>query len=425
MSPSAVPPALAPESSGATDPSPAPVGASSAPDLSGNVVALGWTSLFTDVSSEMIIPVLPAFVTGTLHASVASLGVIEGVAECTATVLRIFSGWLSDRIGRRKPFLILGYGISGVAKSSMAVASSWVGVLGLRFSDRLGKSLRSPARDALIVDSVPASRIGNAFGLHSAMDTAGAALGPIAAFLLLRSYPGGFRRVFLVAAIPALLSIAVLAAFVRAPRRPPPAVRRGIAGGFKSLPAPVWKLLAVSVVFSLGGSSLAFVILRAGQSGLTPAHVTLLYALYNVVYALLAWPLGRLSDRLGRRPLLFAAYVVFALCYALLGARATPAAAIGAFVGLGLHSALLEGSQRSLVADLAGPDQRGTAYGAYYTVVGFALLPSSVLAGWLWDRFGAPVTFFTGASLALSAAVLFAILLPAHRERSDRHAHAA
>ena len=385
-----------------------------------NVVALGFTSLLTDVSSEMIVPLLPAFVTGTLRASVASLGVIEGVAECTATMLRVFSGWLSDRMGRRKPFMMFGYGLSTAAKGALALAGSWPMVLALRFSDRVGKGLRNPPRDALIADSVSPAQIGRAFGLHRAMDTLGAALGPLAAFFLLRAWPGALRRVFLLATVPAALSLLVLALFVRAPRvspRPPGVSGLGAWGG---LGAPVYRFIAVAAVFSLAGSSMAFVLLRAGQAGFTAAQVPLVYMVYNLVYALLAWPLGRLSDRVGRRPLLFAAYLSFAACYALLAAQASRLAVAAAFVGLGVHSALLEGAQRSMLADLVGAGRRGTAYGLYYAAVGAALLPASVVGGLLWDRFGPAATFGAGAALALTAAVLFALLLPARRERSDR-----
>jgi len=385
-----------------------------------NVVALGFTSLLTDLSSEMIIPVLPAFVTGTLRASVASLGVIEGVAECTATALRVGSGWLSDRIGRRKPFMMLGYGVSTVAKGALALAGSWAAVLGLRFSDRVGKGLRNPPRDALIADSVPRERIGSAFGLHRAMDTLGAVLGPLAAFAMLQAFPGELRRVFLVAAVPGVLSLFVLGMFVRAPRL---ATRHGAVaprGGLRGMRGPVYRFLLVAVVFSLGASSMAFVLLRAGQAGFSPAQVTLAYTLYNLVYSLLSWPLGHLSDRVGRRPILLAAYLSFAMCYALLAWRATPAVVLGAFAGLGVHSALLEGTQRSMVADLAGEERRGTAFGLYYAAVGAALLPASIVGGVLWDRVGPPATFGVGSILALLAAGLFATLLPARRERSDR-----
>ncbi|MBI1797273.1 MAG: MFS transporter [Candidatus Eisenbacteria bacterium] len=384
-----------------------------------NVLALGWASLFTDISTEMIVPVLPAFVTSTLRASVASLGVIEGVAECTATVLRIFSGWLSDRIGRRKPFMLFGYGLSTAAKGVMGLAGSWGAVLALRFSDRVGKGLRNPPRDALIADSVPAARLGWAFGLHRAMDSIGAAIGPLVAYAMLRAFQGELRRIFVLAALPAVLAMIVLALFVRAPRRAP-AQPRSLGAELGGLGAPVYRFLAVAIVFSLGGSSMAFVLLRAGQAGLGPAGVPLVYALYNVVYASLSWPIGAWSDTIGRRPLLIAAYALFAACYALLAWQATAAVVIAAFLGLGVHSALLEGSQRTMLADLVAKERRGTAYGLYYAGVGATLLPSSIVAGWLWDRFGPPVTFAVGGALASLAALLFLILLPARDERRDR-----
>src|SRR5262245_22279175 len=337
-----------------------------------NVLALGWASLFTDVSTEMIIPVLPLFVTGTLRASVASLGVIEGVAECTATVLRIFSGWLSDRIGRRKPFMLFGYGLSTVAKGVMGLAGSWGAVLALRFSDRVGKGLRNPPRDALIAESVPAARLGWAFGLHRALDSIGAALGPLVAIAMLRAFPGELRRIFVLAAIPAVVAMIVLAVFVRAPAYAAAKTAATLKAQLRGLGPPVYKFLIVAAVFSLGGSSMAFVLLRAGQAGFGAAGVPLVYALYNVVYASLSWPIGAWSDTIGRRPLLLAAYALFAACYALLAWRATMPVIVAAFIGLGVHSALLEGSQRTMLADLVAADRRGTAYGLYYAAVGAA-----------------------------------------------------
>jgi MFS family permease len=413
-------------SGAAADPvSPMSPGTTAAAAPRSNVVALGFGSLLTDVSTEMVIPILPAFVTGTLKASVASLGVIEGVAECTATALRIVSGWLSDRIGRRKPFMLLGYGVSTVAKGALGLAGTWGAVLGLRFADRVGKGLRNPPRDALIADSVPPAQLGWAFGLHRAMDTVGAVLGPLVTFWLLRSFPGDVRRIMVLAAVPAALALVVLAVFVRAPRRAPRRTGRSLLGELGSFGPAVHRFIVVAMVFSLGGSSMAFALLRAGQAGFTANQVPLVYALYNVVCAVLAWPLGTLSDRIGRRPLLFAAYLSFAACYALLAASASAAAVLVAFAGLGVHTALLEGSQRSMLADLVPEDRRGTVYGLYYAAVGAALLPASAIGGLLWDRWGAAATFTVGAALATLAALLFAILLPARGERPHRDAHAA
>ncbi len=390
-----------------------------APGLTRNVWALGITSLLTDVSSEMIVPVLPLFITGVLHASVASLGVIEGVAESTASLLRLSSGWLSDRIGRRKPFLVLGYGISGVAKTAFALARTWPAVLALRFADRVGKGLRNPPRDALLADSVAPAWRGRAFGMHRALDTLGAGVGPLVAYALLARWPDGFRRIFLVSGVPAVMSLIVLGLFVRAPRRAAGGPLRGLHLEFRALPGAVKRFLLADGIFQLGNSSMAFVMLRARDGGTPAAAVPLVYLLYNLVYAALSVPVGALSDRLGRRPFLVAAYLLYALAYGLLAWSGAPALVIAAMAVYGVHSALVEVSQRSLLADLVVAERRGTAYGIYHTVVGLALLPASVGAGMLWDRFGARVTFGADAALALLAGLLFVVLLPPHREGED------
>ena len=383
------------------------------------VAALGVVSLLTDASTEMIAPVLPLFVTGVLRGTAASVGVIEGVAECTATVLRIVSGWLSDRIGARKPFLLAGYGISTGAKAALATAGSWPAVLGLRFTDRVGKGLRNPPRDALIADSVAPEALGRAFGFHRALDTLGAAIGPLAAFVTLTVFPGDYRRVFLLSAVPATLSLAVIVLFVRAPRRAPVA-SRALHRELGRLGAPFRRFLATAGVFSLASSSTAFLLLRARDVGFGERTVPLVYLLYNLVYALLAWPVGAASDRIGRRAMLLGAYLVFAGTYALVAWSATRAALVAGFVLLGVHSALLEGSQRSLVADLVPAERRATAYGIYYAVVGLALLPASIAAGAIWNRLGARAALGLDAALALAAAMLFALLLPRGRELADR-----
>lgn len=386
-----------------------------------NVIALGFVSLLTDVSSEMLIPVLPLFVTGALGASVATVGLIEGIAECTASVLRLGSGWLSDRAGSRKPFLLGGYGLSTLAKVGFALATSWPIVLAMRFSDRVGKGLRNPPRDALIADSTDAAQMGRAFGLHRAMDTLGAAIGPLVAFALLARAPGAYRQVFVASAIPAVLSIVVLIVFVKS-KRHAASTGRSLGADVRSLGAPFRRFLLVDGVFQLGNSSMAFVLLRAKQAGFADGQVALVYFGYNLAYALLSYPLGGLSDRIGRRPLLRAGYVLYAGIYALLALPPSRVMTIVAFALLGLHSALIEGQQRSLIADLVPADRRGTAYGAYATVAGAALLPASLGAGLLWDRFGAAATFGVGAALASLAAALFVTLLPTRTEQSERHA---
>jgi MFS family permease len=398
------------------------------PGLSRNVVALGFVSLLTDVSTEMILPVLPLFVTVVLGASMASVGIIEGVAESTAALMRLGSGWLSDRVGRRKPFLVFGYGISAAAKAALAVAFSWPAVLALRFGDRVGKGLRNPPRDALIADSVEHRHLGRAFGFHRGLDTLGAAIGPLLAFLVMRAWPGRYRWIFLLSAVPAALSIVVLALFVRArphERAATSAPRVPLAGAR----GPFARFLVAAGLFGLANSSTAFLLLLAADrghgAGFTPAQVALVYLLYNLVYALLSWPFGEWSDRIGRRGLLLAAYALYAAIYAGLALHARAPWTIAGFALLGVHSALIEGSQRSMIGDLVGAERRGTAFGLYYTVIGAALLPASVVAGALWDRVGAPAMLAVDAGLALVAALVFLVLLPPWNERREARAHAA
>jgi MFS family permease len=422
--PGAGPAPSGPDAGGPSAGSPAPGGVAG---IHPNVVALGFTSLLTDISSEMLVPVMPLFVTATLGASVASLGWIEGVAEATASALRLVSGRVSDRIGHRKPFLVAGYGLSGACKTAMAWAASWTVLLGLRFGDRVGKALRNPPRDALIADSTPAPLLGRAFGLHRAMDTAGAAMGPLVAWWLLArwSHLGaeGYRRIFLVSAIPAALAVAVLAAFVRAPRV---AAHARAAAGRATTPlgARFRRFVAADALFQLGNSSMAFLLLRSQHAGFSAGEVALVYLGYNLLAAALAFPFGGLSDRVGRRPLLLAGYLVYALAYWVAAFSPGRAGAVIAFALLAVHTALADGQARSLVADLVPRERRATAYGVYHAVVGAALLPASIVAGLLWERVGPQAPFALGALLALAAAVALAALLPSGSDGPQRAARA-
>jgi MFS family permease len=410
---------------------PAPPSAAPAPEsgekrpIHPNVKALGAASLLTDVSSEMVLPVLPLFLTETLRASVTSLGVIEGVAESAASLLRPATGWASDRLGMRKPFIVSGYALSSISKAGFALAQSWGGVFGLRFGDRLGKAIRTPPRDALLADSSDPRDFGRSFGLHRAMDNAGAAIGPLAAFAILSVFPGDFRRVFMLSFIPGALSVLVLILFVKAVRHRAAAFK-GFRLEWQSLGAPYQKFILVDFLFRLGSSSLAFVLLRAKQSGFTDAQVPLVYFVFNIVTALLAYPLGGLSDRVGRRGMVLGGYLLFALNYAGLALFDGRVALLMAFVVLGVHTALIDGQQKSLIADLVPAERRGTAFGVYHMVVGVALLPASVIAGFVWDRFGASATFGLDAGLAFVAALLFMVLVPLGHEwkarSSDAHA---
>lgn len=389
-----------------------------------NVIALGLVSLFTDISSEMLVPVMPLFVTATLGASVASLGLIEGVAECTASVLRIVSGRLSDRIGRRKPFLIAGYGVSGVCKAAMAMVGAWPQMLGLRFGDRVGKAVRNPPRDAIIADSSAPGQLGRAFGVHRAMDTFGAALGPLVAWWLLAQWGSlgaeGYRRIFLVSAIPSAIAVMILIVMLRAPRATKPAAP-STAKADVPLGPGFRRFLTADVVFQLGNSSMAFLLLLAQRAGFSAGSVALVYLGYNLLAASLSLPFGGLADRVGRRPLLLAGYVLYAIAYAVAAFLPTRAGVMLAFAILALHIALSDGQARSLVADLVPRERRASAYGAYHGVVGAALLPASIAAGLLWERVGPHAPFVLGAALSLVAALLFAVLMPG-KPREPRHA---
>jgi len=331
-----------------------------------------------------------------------------------ASLLRTTSGWLSDRIGRRKPFLTLGYGLSGAAKACIGFALGWPTVLALRVADRFGKGLRNPPRDALIADSVPKAALGRAFGLHRAMDTTGAAIGPLVAWWLLGRWSAlgaaGYRRIFLVSAIPAALSVLTLLVFVRAPRHAPPA-RRTLAEHRHALGGLFARFVAADTLFQLANSSNAFVLLRTRQAGWSAGQVALIYVGFNLVMAALAYPFGRLSDRVGRGPLLVAGYLLYALVYALFATHASRAGVAIGFALLGAQTALIDGQARALIARAVPGESRATAYGVHATATGLALLPASLLAGWLWDHRGAGTMFTVDAALALVATLALVLVL--------------
>ncbi len=388
-----------------------------------NVVVAGLVSLLTDISSEMIVPVLPLFLTIVLGAPVAAVGLIEGVAESTASVLRVFSGWLSDRAGKRKPLILAGYGLSNLTKPLLALAGAWPHVLALRFADRFGKGIRTAPRDALIADSVDHSVRGRAFGFHRAMDTTGAAIGPLlAAGTLALTSSGGNpagnpRAVFWLASVPGIAAILVGWLFLR-DRAVPPKDSAAPRLGFRDLGRPFALFTAIATLFAVGNSSDAFLILRAQNVGMAVAAIPLAYFAFNTLYALLATPAGILSDRWGRRPLLAAGYVVFAVVYA--GFAVAPNAGVAAalFLLYGAYYALTDGVARALVADLVPASLRATAMGTFATATGLALLPASVIAGFLWQSVAPAAPFAYGAATAaLSAALLVA--LPASPPRAQ------
>ncbi len=369
-----------------------------------SVLALGWVSFLTDVSSDMIYPLLPAFLTKTLGAGPAAVGLIEGVAETTASLTKIGSGIWSDRVRRRKPIVVLGYAIAAVVRPLVAFAQLWSQVLAIRFTDRVGKGIRTSPRDALVADIVPIGRRGRAFGLQRAMDNAGAVVGPLVAAGLLKLAIVDERGVFLLAAVPAFAAILVLLLAVPdMPRRPEAPPVAATPGG--KLPAPFWRVVGIFAFFTLANSTDAFLLLRAQDAGVELWQLPLLWSFFHAVKSATGVPGGAFADRTGRVPAIALGWLVYSAAYAGFAFVSGPLAVWALFAFYGLFFGLTEGSERALVADLVPERLRGRAYGTFHAAIGLTALPASVIFGLLWNRFGAPTAFLTGAAVALLAAV--------------------
>jgi len=370
------------------------------------VLALGWVSLLTDLSSEMIYPLLPAFLASVLGAGAVVLGTVEGIAEATASLLKVASGFWSDRARRRKPLVLAGYGLAGACRPLIGLAAAWPHVLALRFGDRVGKGLRTSPRDALIADAVSPSARGAAFGFHRAMDHAGAVAGPLVAAALLAAGLS-LRGVFLLAALPAAAVLATLIWGVREerPLQQASTASPGHPERWTVSPA-LRRLLAALVIFTLGNSTDAFLLLRLGSAGISASGVALLWSAHHVVKMASTYFGGRLSDRAGRKPLLLSGWLWYALVYAGFAFATSPAALVVLFLAYGLYFGLSEPVERAWAADLSSKDHRGKAYGLYHGAVGIATLPASLLFGLLWTTWGASAAFLTGAALAALASCL-------------------
>lgn len=375
------------------------------------VWALGLTSLFMDLSSELIHSLLPIFLVVTLGASPFVLGLLEGVAEATASFAKLFSGALSDRMGRRKPLALLGYGMAAATKPLFPLAADVGAVFLARFLDRLGKGIRGAPRDALVADITPLELRASAYGLRQALDTVGAFSGPLAAIGLMWVFAEDVRTVLWFAVIPAVICVLVLWLGVEEPEssRPParPRARLGLAGAdLAALGKAYWWIVAVATLLSLARFSEAFLVLRAQEVGMPLGLVPLVMVVMSLVYSLTAWPAGRLADRLDRRRLLLMGILVLVPADLLLATAGGPAVALLGVAVWGLHMGASQGLLATLVADTAPVERRGTAFGVFHLATGVATLAASVLAGALWDRFGAPATFLAGAGLALASALL-------------------
>lgn len=385
----------------------------------------------------MIYPLLPVFLASVLGANASFIGAIEGVAESTASLLKLVSGWWSDKIGRRKLLVVIGYAIATVARPFTAIARDATQVLAIRLTDRVGKGIRTAPRDALLADSAPPQGRGRAFGFHSAADNAGAVLGPLVAFLILKMQGVGsldgtthllprdeqaLRNVFWLAAVPGFIALVILIVVVRdVPRREAgdrAAEESGstVGGG---LSKRFWAYLAVVLLFTLGNSTDAFLLLRANQLGVPIAMAPILWALLNFVKSATGTYGGQLSDTYGRKPLIVGGWLMYAAVYFAFGWATAAWQAWALFAAYGIFYAMTEGTEKALVADIVPRARRGAAFGWYNLAIGLGALPASLIFGAIWDRAGAPTAFTFGATLALTAALLMAFVAPSRPQRSE------
>ena len=400
-------------------------------DLPSNVWAVSLTSFFMDISSEMVINLLPIFLLSVLGVRTAVIGLIEGVAESTASILKVFSGWFSDKLRSRKWIAVLGYGVSALAKPFFLFANSWGWVAGVRWADRVGKGIRTAPRDALVADSIKENQRGIAFGFHRAADTGGAVLGLLIAALILWLSQAGpqelgaatFRTVVWVSLIPAFLAVLSLALGARETFIKKESAAPKIS--FKRLGKPFLVFMLIVGLFDLGNSSDAFLILRAQERGMNVTSILVMLAAFNLVYALTAAPAGDLSDRIGRRKVIIGGWIVYGLIYLGFALAQETWHIWGLYITYGLYYGLAYGTAKALVADLVKPELRGTAYGTYNATLGLIDFPASLIAGLLWQGvgrwqgFGPAAPFLFGSALAFAAAILLWLWKPA--KASDSH----
>jgi MFS family permease len=383
-------------------------------DLPRPVWLLGWVSFFTDMATEMIYPLLPVFLTRVLGAGAMSLGIIEGIADAANSALKIASGWVADRTGAPKRLVVAGYTLSSAARPLIAIVASWPQVLVIRFTDRLGKGIRGAPRDAMLATFAGGSNRGRVYGFHRAMDHAGAVVGPLLASAFLFFYPGEYRTLFALTLVPGVIVILVL---LRVPEqqahRPAVATAASPPRG-EPLPRRFWKAMAVIFVFMLGNASDAFLLLRMTDLGIAIFWIPLLWSALHIVKSVASVGGGELSDRFGRRTLIGAGWIVYALVYFGFAVYDTPSAVVVIFLAYGLFFGLTEGVEKAWVADLAPAASRGTAFGIYNGMLGIGSLVASVLFGFLWTRVSPQAAFTTGAALAVAATALLYFLFLEH-----------
>lgn len=378
-----------------------------------NIILLGLVSFFSDVSTEMVYPLIPLYLTSVFGATPVLIGIIEGIAESFASLLKVGSGYITDRYAHKKPIAFLGYATGLIYKLALIIATSWNGILAARIIDRVGKGIRTSPRDVLVAESTEPHQLGKAFGIHKALDMAGSALGILFAFCIMAGFFGtyNYRQLFLLSTIPAGIGLCFLF-FVKEKKQVHNSkTREKFWLHIKEIDGNLKLYLLVTFFFTLGNSSNVFLLLRAKSVGFTDANVVLLYLLYNIVASLLSIPFGRLSDRIGRKKILLGAYLIFSFVYLGFGFANSPFLFIFIFGLYGVYTAMSAGAERAMIAEIAPNTLKGTVLGLHATIVGVALLPASVIAGFLWNTFGASAPFLFGAGLSLLACILLFFLL--------------
>lgn len=382
--------------------------------LERNVFFTGLTSFFTDTSTKMVYSVMPLFLLS-IGASKTTISLIEGIAESTASLVKALSGYWSDRIGKNKPFMLIGYGITALVTPLYTLVRIPVQVLFYRFFERVGKGLRAAPRDSLISGSVSKNDAGRNFGFHKAMDNSGAILGPLAAFLLLRFFPLNYANIFLIATIPAVLGVLTIAVFIKEAKS---FKNNAPKISLKHLPKKFYFFLAIIFIFTLGNSADALLLVKTAETGIDKSYIPFVYMIFNMVSVVLAIPIGKLSDRIGRERLIIPGFLIFAVTYFLFGRFNSIHIFIGLFVMYGLYSALVDGSQKAMISDIVGMDLRGTGFGIYHAVLGVTLLPASLIAGTLYDKVSSGAPFYFGSAMALTATVLMLVFTITNKKKT-------
>jgi len=376
-----------------------------------NILLLGFVSFFSDVSSEMVYPLIPLYLTAVFGATPALVGVIEGIAESAASLLKVFSGYITDKYKLKKPIAFLGYATGLVYKLALVAAGSWLGILTARVIDRIGKGIRTSPRDVLVSENAENGKTGQAFGIHKALDMAGSALGIFLAFIIMKSSSFDFKSLFLISIIPAAIGLVLMLLVKEKKEAKVVKVREPFWKNIKKLDKNLKLFLLVALIFTLGNSSNAFLLLRAKDVGFNDSNVVLLYLIYNIVASLFAIPFGKLSDKIGRKKLLVGGYLAFSAVYCGFAFANHQITLVAAFIIYGFYTAMTAGVERAFITDIAPEEIKGTVLGLHQTIVGIALLPASVLAGWLWSIFGATAPFLFGSLLSFSAAIILLYFL--------------